>query len=529
LLPLETAIPQVSVIVPVYNTAPYLTIALDSITSQSFREIEIIIVDDGSTDESLNIARRYAHEDARVIVLTQENKGQGAARNAGLEVARGEYVYFFDSDDILKPGALQRLYTTSQRNKLDLCLFSGSVVYDRPDYAVIRKNQEKYNLREGYYEGVYDGQTLYNLLIRNNDHCASAPLLFIRKDYLIKKNIVFVEDIIHEDESYVFEVIIRSARALVITDQLYIRRIRPGSTMTHLNIEKSIVGNRKTIELMEKITSTLEPPPQAQLLESIETWKTRLYNNITRLTGDQVRRQIPATTCPRLSVVVPCWGDSSDLEVTLSTLIGQTLAEIEIIGVDTKTDKVASQLLSEYAKTDHRIRTITLEEAGKRDAFEAGAAIASGVYLGFMEPGDFASLDCYEKLCHLATTHEADIVLSNSYLYTTHHEINYEHEMGCGYLETLHITIPPNLMERLILWEELPKPLLTTGLCRCGIFRRTLFAKHGQLPSAIHKEETGDTRAACWHELTGTVYCTQEAYIRHRLTFDQSPEAKPAC
>ena len=103
------AVPKLSVIVPVYNVEPYLERCLDSIIQQSFRDMEIICVNDGSTDGSLAILARYALTDDRIIVIDQKNQGLSSARNAGLDKAIGEYVLFVDSDDELAPQACSRL------------------------------------------------------------------------------------------------------------------------------------------------------------------------------------------------------------------------------------------------------------------------------------------------------------------------------------------------------------------------------------------------------------------------------------
>ena len=92
---------KVSVIIPVYNTENYLRECLDSVLAQTLREIEVICVDDGSTDNSLNILKEYQNKDTRIVVLTQENRSAGAARNYGLSIAKGKYLSFLDSDDFL--------------------------------------------------------------------------------------------------------------------------------------------------------------------------------------------------------------------------------------------------------------------------------------------------------------------------------------------------------------------------------------------------------------------------------------------
>ena len=115
--------PKITVIIPVYNTAKYLREAIDSILNQTFKEIEVIAINDGSTDNCLDILNEYALNDNRVKVYSQENKGLSLTRNFGLDNSRGDYIYFFDSDDILLPLALEELYNKCEKDNLDFCFF----------------------------------------------------------------------------------------------------------------------------------------------------------------------------------------------------------------------------------------------------------------------------------------------------------------------------------------------------------------------------------------------------------------------
>lgn len=121
--------PEISVIIPVYNTARFLSACLDSVLDQTFADTEIICVDDGSTDDSLQILRRYEKRDGRVKVLTQRNARQGAARNRGLEIAAGRYVMFVDSDDWLDNDALEILCRRAAADDADIVL-TGTRLYD---------------------------------------------------------------------------------------------------------------------------------------------------------------------------------------------------------------------------------------------------------------------------------------------------------------------------------------------------------------------------------------------------------------
>ena len=115
--------PKVSIIVPVYNVEEYLKECLDSIVNQSFKDIEIICVDDGSTDGSLAILKDYEEQDDRIIVISQENHGVGKARNVGLKKAVGDYILFVDSDDWIYPDAIELLYSNAFKNNSDMVNF----------------------------------------------------------------------------------------------------------------------------------------------------------------------------------------------------------------------------------------------------------------------------------------------------------------------------------------------------------------------------------------------------------------------
>lgn len=128
----------VSVIVPVYNVENYLRQCLDSITGQTLKNIEIICVDDSSTDGSKQILEEYAKRDQRVKVISQSNKGAGAARNNGLSLAQGKYLSFLDSDDFFEPDMLELAYQKAEEDKADFVVFKSDQYYtDEDRYAEV--------------------------------------------------------------------------------------------------------------------------------------------------------------------------------------------------------------------------------------------------------------------------------------------------------------------------------------------------------------------------------------------------------
>ena len=130
---------KVSVIIPVYNTEKYLAECLDSILNQTLDSYEIIIVNDGSTDGSLQLINQYAKRYSNISVINQNNQKQGAARNAGLKVANGEYVCFIDSDDMLEKNALDYCYNLASKINLDMITYAADIFGD-----IIGKSSEQY-------------------------------------------------------------------------------------------------------------------------------------------------------------------------------------------------------------------------------------------------------------------------------------------------------------------------------------------------------------------------------------------------
>lgn len=219
--------PKVSVVIPVYNTQDYIRQTLESIAGQTLRQIEIVVVDDGSTDGSLPIVREMAGTDSRIRVFSQANQGQSVARNTGLEQAKGKYVYFMDSDDILDAPALECCYRKCEENALDFVLFDADIFGDPGCF-----DPAYYHRTAGLGDKVYTGEGLLGALMARYAHRASVCLNFIRREYLLRTGLKFYPGIVHEDELFTFLCYIRAERAGIIPEAFFKRRFRGNSTMT---------------------------------------------------------------------------------------------------------------------------------------------------------------------------------------------------------------------------------------------------------------------------------------------------------
>lgn len=223
---------KVSIIIPVYNVEPWLRVCLDSAINQTLKEIEIICVDDVSTDDSLKILQEYANADSRILVFRQEtNKGLSSTRNLGVKYAQGEYIYFLDSDDILKLDALEQLYVKAQSENLDVLCFEGNTIFD-DDKLRKFSYQKRWCVRSKEYKGVKTGKELFVEMIQNDDYKVVVWILFIKREFYINNGLSFVDGILFEDNIFTFELFLKAERVAHEFKQFYIRRIRESSITT---------------------------------------------------------------------------------------------------------------------------------------------------------------------------------------------------------------------------------------------------------------------------------------------------------
>lgn len=193
--------PKISVIIPVYNVEKYLRKCLDSLLNQTFKDIEIICINDGSPDNSLNILNEYASKDERIIVISQENQGPGAARNKGLEIAQGEYLSFIDPDDWVSQNFLESLY--KEASKFDCDIVKGRRVDVYPDKSAKKeslprvknyKNLQSKIFLSSWWSCLYKAELIkkYNMFFPNTmcyeDIAFLIPFLTVSEKYSIAKD-----------------------------------------------------------------------------------------------------------------------------------------------------------------------------------------------------------------------------------------------------------------------------------------------------------------------------------------------------
>lgn len=223
---------KVSVIIPVYNTELYLKECLQSVCRQSLTDIEILCINDGSTDGSLSILEFYAVQDSRIRIISQTNQGLSVARNEGIAAAKGQYIQFLDSDDMLERNALEYLVKKMEQDKLDVFYFDARTVFDTKELEQEKNGYKTYYHRENHYQQIVDGKRLFVELMKDDAFRPNACLQLIRRDFLIQSGVTFIPGIVQEDNAFTAELILHAHRVCHENMPFYIRRLRSGSIMT---------------------------------------------------------------------------------------------------------------------------------------------------------------------------------------------------------------------------------------------------------------------------------------------------------
>ena len=231
--------PVFSVIIPIYNVEAYLRDCLDCLTSQSFKSFEVLLINDGSSDNSEVICNEYTEKDARFSLTTTRNQGQGAARNIGLSLAEGQYIYFYDSDDKLATNTLEKLNEIHQKHAVDIVMFDGDVFGE--------SSSNNFTYTRAANHGEVELSKYIDLSLLEQTFTPSPCLYSFRKDAVA--DLRFIEGIIYEDLAFYVNLTLDNKLSFyVLNEVLFHRRVRLNSTMTTAIQEKNALAAIKVFE-----------------------------------------------------------------------------------------------------------------------------------------------------------------------------------------------------------------------------------------------------------------------------------------
>lgn len=222
---------NLSVIIPVYNVEEYIEECIQSIVNQTIKNMEIIIVNDGSTDDSISIVERF--NDNRIKIINKKNGGLSSARNCGIMHAKGEYISFVDSDDYLcRLEALEEMYSIAKSHDSDIVVGNAIKCYSENRQNIFRRDKNIFK------EGCMTSED-FLIKFRKSYSMHSAVWLNMYRTSLIKdNNLLFKEGYYHEDEDFTPKVFLKSNRISIYPKNFYIYRSREGSIINSKNVKR---------------------------------------------------------------------------------------------------------------------------------------------------------------------------------------------------------------------------------------------------------------------------------------------------
>lgn len=218
---------KLSVIIPIYNVEKYISQCLDSILNQAFKDFEIICVNDGSSDNSLSVLQRFKNQDERIIIIDKKNEGSGIARNAGLSIAKGDYIYFVDGDDWVEENVFGKILSKADELNTDILIFGGLSYYNgkgkKGGYSADK-------LPKKYLNKVFSAKDIKKDIF---NFPSTAWTKLYKRDFLIKNNIKFQDIKVGQDQLPFFHSMIKAKRIALLPENIYCyRKNRKGSAMT---------------------------------------------------------------------------------------------------------------------------------------------------------------------------------------------------------------------------------------------------------------------------------------------------------
>lgn len=229
--------PVFSIIVPVYNVEKYLDQCIQSLVNQTMSNIEIILIDDGSSDASGEICDSYTERYKNIRVLHQKNMGQSKARNEGIKIARGDFLMFVDSDDYIRENACETFFKYTEKYDVDIIV--GDMLGDA-NYS---------NRKELAAEGVISGQEFLYKCLKNNTYDIVPWLKIIRRTFFVEKNLFFYEGCYYEDQEFTLRLLLQKSHVLKVEYPFYFYRENLSST-THVHERKKGLDCIKIIRAM---------------------------------------------------------------------------------------------------------------------------------------------------------------------------------------------------------------------------------------------------------------------------------------
>ena len=445
--------PKVSILVPVFNVERYLKQCLDSIIDQSLRDIEIICINDGSTDSSLKIIKQYARKDPRVVLIDKKNSGYGDSMNRGIQRATGQYIGIVESDDWIESDTFEKLLRLA----------------DLHDAEVVKSNFYNYFSPSETHEAkstivdIMDPHDIDHVVDTSNGHSImwQQPSIWsaiYKKSFLEKHGINFLATpgASYQDTSFSFKVWANAVR-VVFTDAAYLH-YRQDNEQSSINdtgkvfcvadeyaeIEQYLKRTHKFEKLKDIMYSTkwggyrwnierLTPATAKPFilraskeyhdayvsgdfnLAHFDVNASREIQELMRAPSQFLQRKKARSTA-KVAVIIPVYNVHKYLKRCLDSVVSQTLVDIEIIAIDDGSTDQSPEILEEYYINEHRLVICNTVNRGLSAARNRGLELARAPYITFCDSDDYFNPGTVSDLYSAITMYKTDAATGSSHI-----------------------------------------------------------------------------------------------------------------
>ena len=446
-------LPKISIIVPIYNVNYFLQECLNSLKNQTLKNIEIICVNDGSTDNSLEIIMKYMN-DNRFLIIDKKNSGYGDSMNNGFDFVSGNFIGLVEPDDFVDFNMFNSLYKKTIFNDIEI-VRSNFIFYWNKNKTIVNTFNEL--------------NKLYNKILQPThfpDIFFIAPSIWsgiYKKDFLIKNNIKFLPTpgASYQDTSFFFKTLFKSKKVLFINESFYYyRQTNINSSVNNISLNKAIFINeefyeidkyyKKDLKLFYQIEKYYNTKKIRTLFWNLKRIKNKeyfkffykdIYNilkkgnylkykfnnydlrifNYSLDYGEEIASEIFINTInynityPKISIIIPFYNSENFIKESLNSLIYQTFKNFEIICVNDGSSDNSIEILREFQKKDKRIHIIAQNNIGK--SRNIGIKESKGDYLLFLDFADIFNHTMIEELYAKIKGNDLEMIICNSQLF----------------------------------------------------------------------------------------------------------------
>ena len=434
---------QVSIVIPVYNVETYLRQCLDSVLGQTFSNFEVLLVNDGSTDNSGVICQEYARLDSRFKYFEKENGGVSDARNSGLDLVQGDYVTFLDADDFLFEDHLEKLYIATTLSDADI-MIGGYSRFDGSDFYFYKDHFKRDSLIS--FTSTQAIQFLDSMLdIQFFNFSTACGKLFKRTLF---KELRFPLGRYAENQFIMWKLYLNAERIYAFNGDSYVYRINKNGmssvfSLKHLDYIEALeerIKSTKDLEgidinlsfnmycyVLQRILGQLEEhdyiDEAKEVREKLELAEQEQYPFLT----DEVKEIEVENGGELISIVVPIYNVENYLRMCLDSIEHQSYSNIEVLLINDGSPDSSEDICQEYVARDSRFHYFEKENGGLSDARNYGIERSNGMYLTFVDSDDWLSLTYVEDLYQAAIRNDADTVVSHYTIYNESDRNYYVH------------------------------------------------------------------------------------------------------